>query len=207
MNLLVNFKYSFCFDLHFDLLREDPLPRLFNRRTFLRTSLLSTLALAATPSWGALREPTLTPGHLNLYHTHTGERLSVTYRDARGEYDLDAIDAMNRLLRCHHTDEVRQIDLRTIEFLAHVDRRLGAGKEIHIVSAFRSPAYNEQLRRQGRRVADNSLHLQGRAIDFRIPATPLKTLRSIALDLRFGGVGYYPGSEFLHLDSGTFRTW
>ncbi len=181
--------------------------RLFSRRSFIRTSLLSTLALAATPAWGAIRQLKLTPGHLNLYHTHTGERLSVTYRDECGEYDLDALQALNYLLRCHHTGEIQEIDLRTIEYLELVDRHLGRGREVHIISAFRSPAYNEQLLRQGRKVAKNSLHIHGRAIDFRVPQVPLKTLRRIALDLQLGGVGYYPGSQFLHVDSGHFRTW
>jgi len=146
-------------------------------------------------------------GKLSLYHTHTGERLFVACRDVRGEYDPGTLSALNRILRCHFTGEVAEIDLRVIDFMEAVDRSLGGGKEIHIVSGYRSAIYNAKLLREGRGVARNSLHLRGKAIDLRIPGIRLESLREAALRLREGGVGYYPGSDFVHIDSGRFRAW
>jgi uncharacterized protein YcbK (DUF882 family) len=89
-----------------------------------------------------------------------------------------------------------------------VDKRLGGGNEIHIISGFRSSRYNAMLRKEGHGgVARKSLHTKGKAIDIAIPGVDLRTLRTAALDLRYGGVGYYPGPGFVHIDSGSYRTW
>lgn len=186
-----------------------PFHRHWCRRSFLKASLLATLTLiGGQAAWAReLLEDGLPPGKLSLLNTHSGERLEVTYRDRTGEYDLQALDELNWLLRCHYSNEVHPMDVRTIEYLNLVDQRLGGNHEIHIISAYRSPAYNELLRRQGRHVAKNSLHLQGRAIDIRIPKVKLASLRRVALDLELGGVGYYPRTDFVHIDSGAFRVW
>lgn len=146
-------------------------------------------------------------GRLTLRNVHTGERLAVTYRDQQGRYIRSALDAVNRLMRCHHTNKIHNIDVRTLEHLNLAARRAGTSREIHVVSGYRSPQYNELLRRQSRGVAKHSLHMEGRAIDFRIPGVSLSSLRRAAVSLAYGGVGYYPGSDFVHLDSGAFRTW
>ncbi len=146
-------------------------------------------------------------GKLSLYNLHTGERLSVAYRDERGECDPGALSSLNRILRCHFTGEIAEMDPRVIDFLNAVDGTLGGGNEIHIVSGYRSPAYNAKLLREGHGVVPHSLHLQGRAIDFRIPGIRLESLREASLRLRRGGVGNYPGSGFVHIDSGKIRAW
>lgn len=146
-------------------------------------------------------------GRLALYNTHTRETLDVTYRRERGTYDPDGLQALNRVLRCHFTGEVASIDPRVIEFIDLVDAALGVGHEIHIVSGYRSPEYNDWLRRRGHGVAKASLHLKGRAIDIRIPAVDVAKVRDAALALARGGVGYYPASDFVHLDSGRVRSW
>jgi uncharacterized protein YcbK (DUF882 family) len=147
-------------------------------------------------------------GRLSLYNTHTGERLKVTYRNERGEYDHDALKAPNLILRCHYTGEQTGMDMKAIEFVGRVVRSLGGSeREVHIISGYRSPAYNNLLISQGRGVAKNSLHLQGKAIDFRVPSVELSLLKKIALSIGYGGVGYYPRSGFIHLDSGRFRFW
>lgn len=191
---------------------EEPLHRTrFDRRTILKAAaggaflLLSGKAFPCLAAAGAV--PRGPEGRLSLFNTHTGERLSVDYRDGRGEYNPEAVSAMNRILRCHYTQQVAEMDLRVIDFLNAVDRSLGGGNDIHIVSGFRSPEYNEKLVRRGQGVARHSLHLQGKAIDFRIPKVSLPSLREAALRLQEGGVGYYPGSGFVHIDSGRFRTW
>ncbi len=179
----------------------------WTRRSFLRALLVgpspALFRLAAlNPVAGDLR-----PATLSLYNLHTREGLDVTYRHASGEYDRVALSALNHLLRCHYTGEVGTMDLRVIEFLNAVDKRLGGGLEIHVISGFRSRAYNDRLARQGRGVAHQSLHLVGRAIDVRFPRVDLAAVRQVALGLRQGGVGYYPDSGFVHLDSGRIRSW
>jgi uncharacterized protein YcbK (DUF882 family) len=181
----------------------------WGRRTFLKASLLTVLAVGGGQyAWAReLLEDGLPPGKISLYNTHTSESLEVVFRDRTGEYDLAALDEINWLLRCHHTNEVCEIDVRTIEFLSLVDRKIGGNRDFHVISGYRSPLYNERLRQQGRGVAKRSLHLEGRAIDVRVPGVQLTTLRRAALSLECGGVGYYPSSDFVHLDSGQFRTW
>jgi uncharacterized protein YcbK (DUF882 family) len=181
----------------------------WGRRTFLKASLLTVLAVSGGQlAWARdLLEDGLPPGKISLYNTHTSESLEVTYRDRTGEYDLEALQEISWLLRCHHTDEVCEIDVQTIEFLSMVDQRLGGNHAFHVISGYRSPTYNERLRQQGRKVAKRSLHLEGKAIDIRIPGVKLSNLRRVALGLEYGGVGYYPKADFVHLDSGTFRTW
>ena len=185
--------------------------RRFDRRAILKAAAGGAFLLLwgkAFPRLAAAGAVSPCPeGRLSLFNTHTGERLSVDYRDGRGEYNPEAVSAMNRILRCHYTQQVAEMDLRVIDFLNAVDRSLGGGNDIHIVSGFRSPEYNEKLVRQGKGVARHSLHLQGKAIDFRIPKVSLPSLREAALRLQEGGVGYYPGSGFVHIDSGRFRTW
>jgi uncharacterized protein YcbK (DUF882 family) len=179
------------------------------RRSFLKASLFAGLALCGgQTAWAReLLDEGLPLGKLSLLNLHSGERLTVTYRDRSGEYDLPALDSLNWLLRCHHTGEVHPIDVQTLEYLNLVDHRLGGNNEFHVISAYRSPTYNDYLRRQGRQVAEKSLHLQGRAIDIRIPQVKLARLHHAARDLRLGGLGYYPRSDFVHLDSGNFRMW
>lgn len=181
----------------------------WSRRAFVKASLLTILTLSGGQfAWAReLLEDGLPPGKISLFNTHTSERLDVAYRDRTGAYDLEALDAINRLLRCHYTGEVREIDVRTLEHLSLVDRKLGGGHEIHVISGYRSPEYNALLRREGRGVARHSLHMEGKAIDIRIPGIKLSNLRRTALNLAYGGVGYYPRADFIHLDSGRFRTW
>lgn len=179
-----------------------------SRRSFLKASLLTTLAFlhpgTAQANFSAENQPS---GRLNLYNIHTGERLNAVYRDPDGQYNTQAINELNWLLRCHYTNEQHPIDPHTLDFLDLVNTRLGRNNEIHVISGYRSPKYNNHLLRLGHKVAKHSLHLEGRAIDLRIPGTALPTLQRTALSLRLGGVGYYPSEDFVHIDSGAFRTW
>jgi uncharacterized protein YcbK (DUF882 family) len=131
----------------------------------------------------------------------------VRYRLPSGAYDPDALAALNRLLRCHFSGRVASMDVRVIEFLNAVDRRLGGPHDIHVISGYRSPEYNAWLIRHGSGAAKHSLHMDGRAVDVRIPAVGLDALRRAALSLDYGGVGYYARSGFVHLDSGRPRFW
>lgn len=180
----------------------------WTRRSFLKASLVSAIALVGRPVWAQdLVVPPALDARLALYNTHTQERLEVTYRQPSGEYDVEAFNAIDQLLRCHYTNKTTKMDPGVIEFVNALDKRLGGGNEIHVISGFRSPEYNRLLRRKSRRVAAHSLHQSGRAIDLRIPGVGLKDIRKTALDLRYGGVGYYPRKGFIHVDSGQFRYW
>ena len=178
----------------------------FTRRAFLQTALAGALALGAGGTSFA-KMLHAEKGSLSLYNTHTQERLSVTFRGADGNYDIDALNALNWILRCHYTNQETIMDVNTIEYLNLVDNRLGGGNQIHIISGYRSPSYNSLLSNNGRHVAKQSLHLFGKAIDIAIPGIELNTVRRTALALQMGGVGYYPGAGFVHIDSGKFRTW
>lgn len=183
--------------------------RSLSRRGFIKATLLGAITLfGAGTTFGRTVSPEELPtGRLSLYNTHSGERLRVIFRDSAGNYDLDALNALNWALRCHYTNEATEMDLNTLEFLNLVDNSLGGDNEIHIISGYRSPAYNGLLRSNGRGVARNSLHLSGKAIDIAIPGKNIASVRQAAVSLRLGGVGYYPGKGFVHIDSGNFRTW
>ncbi|HPW15672.1 MAG TPA: DUF882 domain-containing protein [Nitrospira sp.] len=183
-------------------------PALLSRRGLLRAATagmaLAVVRLALPSVTWASRLP---DGRVSLYNLHTDERLSVTYRDETGAYDQDALNALNHFLRCHHTNETTTMDVQLIEFINLVQKRVGGRREVHIVSGYRSPEYNEQLIRMGTRAARHSYHVSGQAVDVQIPGVPLRTLREVALRLGCGGVGYYPRGKFVHLDSGPFRHW
>ncbi len=180
-----------------------------NRRSFLKFSMAGAMALfgirpalAKTASAGILPE-----GRLSLYNVHTREKLAITYRNQADEYDPEALKALNWILRCHYSNKTTDMDTRVIEYLNTVDKQFGGDNEIHVISGFRSPEYNSLLREEGRHVAHHSLHMLGKAIDFFIPRVSLKHLRTAAISLNYGGVGYYPQTGFVHIDSGKFRTW
>jgi uncharacterized protein YcbK (DUF882 family) len=183
---------------------------LFTKKITRRSFLQMAVAGAATFSGGraSFAKPLLSEtGTLSLYNTHTYERLSVNYRRPDGSYDLDALSAINRLMRCHFTNQITIMDVNALDYLDLVDKRLGGGNEIHIISGYRSPSYNSFLQGSGRHVARHSLHLAGKAIDIAIPGIALDRIRHAAVALKLGGVGYYPGSGFVHIDSGKIRTW
>ncbi len=180
----------------------------WTRRAFLQASLVGTLLLSGRlvgPQPVQARE--LPEGRITLVNVRTDERLEVTYRDEAGRYDLEALDDVNYLMRCHYSGEVGAIDVRVLEHVNLVQKKLGSKKDIHFISGFRSPEYNAILVRKGGHAARNSLHMQGQAIDLLIPGVHPKKLRQTALELRFGGVGFYQRSRFIHLDSGPFRFW
>jgi uncharacterized protein YcbK (DUF882 family) len=180
----------------------------WTRRTLLKTSLVGLLTLTGRvfDPWAACAQD-LPDGALTIYNVHTNEWLRVKYRDAAGNYDLAALDELNHILRCHHTGEVATMDVRVIEHVNLVQKTLGGDGEIHVISGYRSSAYNAMLVKRNRRVARQSLHVKGQAIDLYIPGVHPRQIRQAALKLRYGGVGYYPRSQFVHLDCGPFRFW
>ncbi len=171
-----------------------------SRRSFIRTLAFAALIGTAGNIFAAERKER----KLNLYNIHTSERLDVTYCSS-GVYDTAALTEINRLMRCHYTNEIKSIDVSVLDLLCDIKDRIGAEKEVLVISGYRSPAYNEYLRKHGHRVVCNSLHLEGRAIDFRMPTVDIPKLTTLARSYQAGGVGKYP--EFVHIDDGRVRYW
>lgn len=145
--------------------------------------------------------------HLRLYHTHTGEHIDVIYR--RGNSILpEAQTQLDYFLRDHRTGEVHHYDPHLYDILSDLAAAVGKpNAEIQIICGYRSSWSNEFLRARSSGVARSSLHMLAQAIDIRIPQVDTLTLRNAALQLGRGGVGYYPRSGFVHVDTGRVRTW
>jgi len=174
------------------------------RRELLRLGLLTTAWLAAAPVF-ANRQPVL-ERELRLSNTHTGERVSAVYW-ANGEYLESELDTINSVLRDHRSGDVHTIDTGLLDLLFVLNSLLDSRKPFQVISGYRSPATNAALRASSSGVARNSYHIQGKAIDIRLPGCELDDLHRAALSLAAGGVGYYPGSDFIHVDVGPVRSW
>lgn len=143
---------------------------------------------------------------VRLRNLHTGERLKATYWED-GKYISETMRDVAHFLRDHRTGDKHRIDAGLMDILYDLQLRTSNRKEFHIISGYRSPKTNRMLGSRSGGVAKRSLHMHGRAIDIRLPGTDLHKLRKAALSMRAGGVGYYPQANFVHLDTGRFRTW
>ncbi|MGD9333127.1 MAG: DUF882 domain-containing protein [Desulfobacterales bacterium] len=177
------------------------------RRRFLKMGSFLAASLFLPQSIYAL--PRLKEGkerRLKLFNTHTLERLDICYH-RNNEYRRDVLRSVNYLLRDHRTGEVHPIDLHLLDIMHAIQSASGRDSRLHIISGYRSPTTNARLRRRSRGVARKSLHMLGHAADIRIPGIPTAKVRRMALELGMGGVGYYPRSDFVHIDIGPVRTW
>lgn len=143
---------------------------------------------------------------LSFYHAHTRESLTVTFR-RNGRYDRAELQKLNWFLRDWRNDETTSMDPKLFDIVWAVQREAGSRGEVKVLSAYRSPKTNAMLRRRSSAVAKNSQHMQGRALDFALPDANMATVRAIGMRLQRGGVGYYPNVPFVHLDSGSVRSW
>jgi uncharacterized protein YcbK (DUF882 family) len=146
---------------------------------------------------------------LSFFHTHTSERLTTAYC-CDGEYVSKELTDINHLLRDFRVNEIRPIDPRLLDLLFELNTRLGTDQPFHVISGYRTPQTNAMLHERGGAqsgVATHSLHMEGKAIDIRVPGIKLEHLRDTAKALRVGGVGYYPASNFVHVDTGRVRYW
>jgi uncharacterized protein YcbK (DUF882 family) len=178
-----------------------------SRRQFLYLGATLTAGLALPGSLRAACTPDdQKERRLILLNAHTHEELDVCY--ARGAtYRPEALDEINKILRDHRTSDIYPIDIKLLDLLSSICSQAGKDACLHIVSGYRSPKTNRMLRKRSRRVARNSFHMQGKAVDIRIPGLSTKKLRRIAFGLKQGGVGYYPRSKFVHVDTGPIRAW
>lgn len=174
-----------------------------SRRRFLRTlacagaagCLFGPRAFAAAP----VRE-------LGFHNLHTGEHIRVPYWE-NGGYVLEGLNEINKVLRDHRADVVHAIDTGLLDLLSGLWDRLGSTRSFEVISGYRAPATNAMLHARGGGVSRTSLHLQGKAIDIRLPGTALASLHGAAVALRGGGVGLYRASNFVHVDTGRVRYW
>ena len=185
-------------------LHHPPTP---GRRRFLGTGGRWLMAGALLP----MAQPALAslPGARSLAfdHTHTSERLALVY--AMGEQCLpEALSSLNHFLRDHYSGEAGVMDPQLFHLLHEIRLELRAQQPFQVISGYRSAATNETLRTtRGGGVAKRSLHMDGKAIDVRLPGVPLASLRDAALSLGLGGVGFYPREQFVHVDTGPVRRW
>jgi uncharacterized protein YcbK (DUF882 family) len=155
-------------------------------------------ATAAAPDAAARR--------IVLTNLHTGERLDIEYfRD--GSYSPEALDALEVLLRDFRNQRRHAVDPKLMDYLVDVAAQIGVAPAFSVISGYRSPETNERLHEHSAGVSQHSLHMQGRAIDVRVSGVDCQELAARAESLQRGGVGYYRASNFVHLDTGAFRTW
>jgi uncharacterized protein YcbK (DUF882 family) len=143
---------------------------------------------------------------LGFRHLHTGETLDVAYWE-NGAYVSDALGAVNHVLRDWRTGETHVIEPKLLDLLTALQAKVGKDERFEVICGYRSPVTNEMLHERSSEVATHSLHMVGQAIDIHLPGVELASLRDAAMSLRLGGVGYYPASDFVHVDIGRVRRW
>lgn len=145
---------------------------------------------------------------LKIYHVHLNERSEITFK-RDGKYLPDGLNKLNRALRDWRRNEPTKMDPRLFDLIWEVYRKTGTSEYINVIGGYRSPATNSMLRKRSNGVAEKSMHIRGKAMDFYIPGVSLKSLRYTGLRMQVGGVGYYPtsGSPFVHMDVGNVRHW
>lgn len=177
-----------------------------HRRLFLRR-IAQAAAVGAVPFGARAALATREERSLSFDHTHTGERLELVYA-VGGTYVPQALATLNRFLRDHYTGDIGVIDPQLFDVLHRLRTELGSSARFQVISGYRCPATNATLKAtRGGGVASHSLHMDGKAIDVRLPGTALGDLRDAALGLRAGGVGYYQRDQFVHVDTGRVRHW
>jgi len=177
------------------------------RRRFMKATVLAAMAgVFPCPCLAALRGRVSSERKLAFFNTHTGESLEAVYW-ANGKYLSPAMTKIDHILRDDRTNEIKPIDIRLLDLLFAMAVKFESQQPFHIISGYRSRETNALLRQCGGGVAKNSLHMQGKAVDIRMPDVRLASLRQAAVNLKGGGVGYYPRSNFVHIDVGRIRYW
>jgi len=188
-----------------DLREEYEAAPCLNRRGFLKLAAFAMGGLLVTPA--VAKVATAKERSLSFYNLHTGETVRTVYWVPQQGYIRQSITEISRVLRDHRNNLIKAIDPKLLDQMYALQLTLGAKKPIHVISGYRSPATNAMLRKHNKRVAEKSLHMQGKAVDIRIPGCDAADLRRAALSLKAGGVGYYPRSNFIHIDTGPVRSW
>jgi uncharacterized protein YcbK (DUF882 family) len=175
------------------------------RRSFLKKS----VAVASALSMPALARAAVAAPHeriLRFHNTHTGESLKSVFW-AEGQFIPEALQDINKLLRDHRSNTIATMDPELLLLVQKVSAQFGSNNVVHIISGYRSPETNAKLAAASGGVAKHSMHLEGKAIDLRLPGKDLRQVHKAALALKGGGVGYYHDSQFVHMDTGRLRHW
>lgn len=175
-------------------------------RRALLTGIAATGLIAAVPGTASAGRLSLPHYKIHLVNAHTNEKFHGVYRIGN-RYLPEAFRKINMFMRDHRTGDVYTIDKKLIDILASLQVRSRQNAPIEILSGYRSPKTNAMLRKTSSGVAKKSYHMKGQAADLHIPGYSTSRLRHIAMDLSVGGVGYYPRSDFIHVDTGDVRTW
>jgi uncharacterized protein YcbK (DUF882 family) len=173
--------------------------------------------VAALPSQGWAQDaigdylqqilPTTTePRRVAIHNLHTDERVDAVYFDD-GRYVPDALAAVNHVMRDYRTGDVHVMDPQLLDLMHTLSKTVETTQPFQIISGYRSPKTNAMLHERSAGVAVNSFHMRGMATDIRLPDVSLPNLHRAALAMQRGGVGYYPESDFIHVDVGPVRTW
>jgi len=176
-----------------------------SRRGFLKLAAGSLGALALAPE--VLQASVRRERYLAFYNPNTGETVRQVYWTPREGYIRESLRDISWGLRDHHNDQVKAFDVNVLDQLYALQLQLGARSPAHVISAYRSPATNGALCERRRGVARNSYHIKAMALDVRLPGGRVSEVCRAARALGAGGVGYYPRSNFVHIDSGPVRYW
>jgi len=184
--------------------QQEQQPEL-TRRGLLKLAMggLGALALTSGPLEAAVRRER----SLSFHNANTGETVRQVYWTPREGYIRQSIKEISWALRDHHNNQVKRFDSNVLDQLYALQLQLGLRSPLHIISAYRSPTTNRRLAKRSRRVARKSYHMQAMALDVRLPGGRVSDLYKAARSLGAGGVGYYPRSNFIHIDSGPVRYW
>jgi len=175
-----------------------------SRRSFLKKSAIITGAAMMTQSemLASMGEKKV----LKLYNVHLNKTFYAPFFE-KNYYKLSGLFEVNKAFIDYRAKEMTRIDVKLVNLLYDIKQHLGYDKQFNIVSGYRSPHTNAELRKTHEGVAKNSFHIKGKAVDIYVPNVSIRKLRDVALGMKRGGVGYYPSSHFVHVDVGPVRSW
>jgi uncharacterized protein YcbK (DUF882 family) len=177
-----------------------------SRRAFLTRAGIAAVGALLLPSAEAMAKSFSRERRLSFYNVNTEEELSIVCCPEE-QYDASLLQQFNEFLRDHRTDQVRAMDPALIDLLFAVSVFTGSTGTFKIISGYRSPETNSWLHKMNHGVAEHSMHIEGKAVDIRMTDVDTRTIQKVALALEQGGVGYYGRSDFVHLDTGSVRSW
>lgn len=186
---------------------KNEMPRSIIRRRLLKLGLLTAVSgIFPARTMAAVQDFLYDERAICIYNLHTKEYLDTVYWK-NGAYVPEAIKELNFIFRDHYNGRVKPIDTKLFDLLYAIQQKLGCNEPFHLISGYRTPATNARLRKSNKGVAKRSMHIHGKAADIRFPEHKVKLLRRAAYELKGGGVGYYPRSNFVHVDVGQVRYW
>jgi len=178
-----------------------------NRRGFLRLLLWAGLiSYSSKSALAAIDYLAPEEKFLSLYNPNTKENFDGVYW-RNGSYVAEALKDINYLLRDVRTDAIKPIDKNLLDLIFSISIKFKPQKPLHIMCGYRTSKTNALLLKRNKRVAKNSYHIKGQAVDIRLPGLRTSELRRAAYELGQGGIGYYPRRKFVHIDVGPVRYW